>query len=168
MRAETAGVLLWALLAVSFDLRWRRLPNLLTLGGLLVGGLVALVGGASLLGMPAASAWQGVGLALLLTLPGYAAGQLGAGDVKLAAAIAMLTGLAHFVIAFGLAAVLALAVVMACRLFRDLPYLHGLCPAGLNTDRGDDGQASRPVPFGAALGIALSLTLMFPIGSAIA
>lgn len=162
--AETVGLMLWALVAAGFDLRWRRLPNLLTLGGLLVGVLVVLASGASLLDMPAASAWQGFGLALLLTLPGYACGQLGAGDVKLAAAIAMLTGLAQFAIAFGLAAMLALTVVLACRVFRDLPYLHGLCPAGWVTGQGDGRRASRPVPFGAALGIALSLTLILPVG----
>ncbi|RRQ21439.1 prepilin peptidase [Thiohalobacter thiocyanaticus] len=161
---EALGLGLWALVAAGFDLRWRRLPNLLTLGGLAVGVLVVLASGASLLGMAPASAWQGLGLALLLTLPGYALGQLGAGDVKLAAAMAMLTGLVHFIAAFALAAILALAVLLTCRFVRDLPYLHGLCPEGWLTGGEGTGRARRTVPFGAALGIALPVVMILLAG----
>ncbi|BCO31784.1 hypothetical protein TspCOW1_18870 [Thiohalobacter sp. COW1] len=162
---EVLGLGLWALVAAGFDLRRRRLPNLLTLGGLAVGVVVVLASGASLLGMAPASAWQGLGLSLLLTLPGYALGQLGAGDVKLAAAIAMLTGLVHFIVAFALAAILALAVLLACRFARDLPYLHALCPEGWLPDGEAAGRARRTVPFGAALGIALPVSLLLLAGA---
>ncbi|MAT64078.1 MAG: hypothetical protein CMN57_00340 [Gammaproteobacteria bacterium] len=155
---------LWALMAAGFDLRRRRLPNLLTLGGLAVGVAVVLVSGASLLGMAPASAWQGLGLSLLLTLPAYALGQLGAGDVKLAAAIAMLTGLLHFIATFALAAILALVVLVACRFVCDLPYLHALCPGGWLPDGQSTGRARRTVPFGAALGIALPVSLLLLAG----
>jgi len=70
------------LLGAGLDLRKRRIPNLLTVGGAVIGlamGLWAVppLGGAASL--------AGLALGLALMLPFYATGVMGAGDVKLMA-----------------------------------------------------------------------------------
>ena len=78
-----------ALVASVFDLRSRRIPNALTFGATAAGFLfAAATGGASGVG-------AGVGgwaIAMLLWLPIYALGGMGAGDVKLMAAVGMWIG----------------------------------------------------------------------------
>ncbi|HKJ71596.1 MAG TPA: prepilin peptidase [Gammaproteobacteria bacterium] len=82
----TGGGVLLALLvlAVAFDVRQRRIPNRLVIAGLVAGvALQGLFGGPwGLLG-----ALGGALLLLLLTFPFFALGWLGAGDVKLLAAV---------------------------------------------------------------------------------
>lgn len=95
------------------DLRWRRIPNRITVAALLAGaGLAAAVGpGALLSGSLAAGLTFAVGLAL------FAAGVLGGGDVKLATAAAMFLGLERLPEAVMLAALAGgvLAVTEAVR-----------------------------------------------------
>jgi prepilin peptidase CpaA len=76
-------------IAVATDLRRRRIPNWLTGGALALG----LLGGLWL-GGPAGglSALAGAALGLLILLPFYASGGMGAGDVKLLAAVGALMG----------------------------------------------------------------------------
>jgi prepilin peptidase CpaA len=73
-----------AMVASGFDLRSRRIPNELTFGAAAIALIVALATG----GLPAAgfslSGWL---LATALWLPIYALGGMGAGDVKLLAAV---------------------------------------------------------------------------------
>ena len=89
--SERAAVLLLVAAACVFDLRERRIPNALTLGGAGAGLLFALlVHGASGLGV-AALGWV-VGCALFL--PFFLLGGTGAGDVKLVAAIGAWVGAA--------------------------------------------------------------------------
>lgn len=84
-----AGAVLLALLAGWMDLRSRRIPNWLTVPGLLVGlGLNSLLGGWSGLKMSLLGAV--VGLALLL--PFVLLRSLGAGDWKLAGALGAFAG----------------------------------------------------------------------------
>lgn len=96
-----AGTALGALLgaAVWHDVRTRRIPNGLVLGGALAGLALnaALPAGASLfadppggLGLLASLAGLGLGLATLL--PMYALGAMGAGDVKLMAMVGAFLG----------------------------------------------------------------------------
>ena len=75
--------------AAVVDLRWRRIPNWLTLGAL-VAGLVLQSVRFGTLGVLIALAGAGLGLALLL--PFYVIRAIGAGDVKLLGAVGALVG----------------------------------------------------------------------------
>jgi prepilin peptidase CpaA len=87
-------VLVVALIAVAFDVRTRRIPNWLTFGS----ALLALIYGAATAGLPglgtAAAGWL-AGAALFF--PFFALGGMGAGDVKLLAALAAWLGPAESV-----------------------------------------------------------------------
>jgi prepilin peptidase CpaA len=142
----------WATTAAGFDARHHRLPNWLTLGGLLGGGLYALATGTSLLGGSAANAMFATVIAFLLLLPAYLAGWMGAGDVKLFAAMGMLGGgkvllptLFIGSIVGGIGALLFL-VFHKKRSATEVPV-------------------KRPLPFGVglALGFALSVLDIFPV-----
>lgn len=119
----------WAASAALYDWRWRRLPNWLTLGGLAVGAAWAAVadGAAALAGGGLAAA-----LALIALLPPYFAGWLGAGDVKLYAAMGLLGGsavlLPTLLTACLVAGLGALVVLLreGCRQGRRLPFGIGL------------------------------------------
>jgi prepilin peptidase CpaA len=86
-----AQVLLMALAitAAVYDLRFRRIPNWLVLSGLLLGiGLNTLlfqIAGLRFSGL-------GAGLALLVYVPLYVLRAMGAGDVKLMAAVGAIVG----------------------------------------------------------------------------
>lgn len=82
-------VCLWLALCARQDMRQRQIANRLTLGAGLLALAYLLATGTTWLGAPAAQGWGALVLALLLSLPGYALGRLGAGDVKLLAALAL-------------------------------------------------------------------------------
>ncbi len=86
-------VMLWLGLCALQDMRQRQIANGLTLGGGLLALFYLLWVGATWLGAPAAEGGWAFAVALLLTLPGYAMGRFGAGDVKLVAALALATTL---------------------------------------------------------------------------
>lgn len=79
----------WLLAAVATDLRARRIPNALSASL----ALAALVAHAATDGWAGVSAALGGGAVMLLAfLPGWLARRMGAGDVKLAAALGVLAG----------------------------------------------------------------------------
>ncbi|WP_166264822.1 A24 family peptidase [Marinobacter caseinilyticus] len=80
-------VLLWT--AAIWDLRHRRIPNVLVLSGALVGIVLQMVvfGSDGLL-----SALAGLGAGLVILMPGYLLGTTGAGDAKLMAAVGTFLG----------------------------------------------------------------------------
>src|ERR1700688_3094265 len=84
-----AGALVLAGVAGWSDLRWRRIPNWVTVPGLLVGvtANTVLSGRAGL-----KSSLLGAGLGLLLLLPFVLLRSLGAGDWKLAGALGAFVG----------------------------------------------------------------------------
>lgn len=88
--------------AVWFDLRFRRIPNALTVAGLVVALLLRSVSGGGSL----ADGFAGAGLAVVLALLPFAFGLLGGGDVKLLGAVGGFMGAKHL---FG--ALLAIAIV---------------------------------------------------------
>ena len=83
------AVLVVALVAVAFDVRTRRIPNLLTFGAAILALCVATLSGGLSATMTAVLAWI-VGVALFF--PFFALGGMGAGDVKLLAALAAWLG----------------------------------------------------------------------------
>lgn len=89
MRIAIGGLMLAWLVALSwYDVRQRRLPNLLTLLGAAVILLVAVVAGRDLSALAGAVALAGVYLLVHLAAPAA----MGAGDVKLAIGLGGLAG----------------------------------------------------------------------------
>lgn len=106
------GMILFA--ATGWDLRSRRVPNGLTLGGALL-GLVLQGWTLGIQGLLSGMGGLAVGTAMLL--PFYALKGMGAGDVKLMGAVGAFLGPLHTVLACGLTLlaglVLALGVLAA-------------------------------------------------------
>ena len=86
-------ILLWLGLCAVQDGRQRQIANSLTLGAALLALIYLLWIGTTWLGAPASEGGWAFAVALLLTLPGYALGRFGAGDVKLLAALALASSL---------------------------------------------------------------------------
>jgi prepilin peptidase CpaA len=86
-------LLCWAAAVGYFDLRYRRIPNALSLGAVAAAVVWLSLCHKSLTGAPVSSALQAAGVSLLLTLPAYALKRLGAGDVKYLTALGLLTSL---------------------------------------------------------------------------
>jgi prepilin peptidase CpaA len=116
---STIAVTVLVLLAVIWDIRQHRIPNLLTFGAALLGLLLHSLA-AGLDGFWTGLGGLGVGFAFLL--PGYLLGFTGAGDVKLMAAAGSYLGplpalyaAAASVVAGGVLALVYLALVPALR-----------------------------------------------------
>jgi len=112
-------VALIVLVAGIYDIRYRRIPNWLVLPALPVGfALNAFLYG--LAGLKIAG--LGFGLAVLIYMPLYIVRGMGAGDVKLAAALGSLVGWQNWLLLFIFAAliggVLALVLMLAYGRFR--------------------------------------------------
>ncbi|MDO9342047.1 prepilin peptidase [Pseudomonas pergaminensis] len=90
---QSVVILLWLGLCALQDMRQRQIANSLTLGGALLALIYLLWMGLTWLGAPASEGGWAFAVALLLTLPGYALGRFGAGDVKLLAALALASSL---------------------------------------------------------------------------
>ena len=108
-----AGAVLLAVCAGWTDLRWRRIPNWLTVSGLVLGVVVnSAVNGVA----GAKTSLLGAALGLALLLPFVLLRSLGAGDWKLAGALGAFTGpgrLVDFLLASILVAgVMAVALVI--------------------------------------------------------
>ncbi|KTC29870.1 MAG: prepilin peptidase [Pseudomonas sp.] len=91
---------LWLAICAAQDLRQRKIANILTLGAGLLAGLYLLWTGHTWLGAAPAEGGWALLLALLLTLPGYAMGKMGAGDVKLMAALGLASDLQYLLGSF--------------------------------------------------------------------
>jgi len=109
---QTAVLAALVTLAGVWDWRWRRIPNWLVVAGALAG----LAVNAPL------SAAKGFGLALLVYLPLYLLRAVGGGDLKLMAAMGIVTGAEVWLVLFVLSAVAggvaALALVIAKKRLR--------------------------------------------------
>jgi prepilin peptidase CpaA len=86
---RTIAVLLVALVAVFYDVRTGRIPNALTFGAAALALVYGAVSGGSSMLAGAALAWV---IGALLFFPFFALGGMGAGDVKLLAALAAWLG----------------------------------------------------------------------------
>ena len=83
--------------AAVTDLRWRRIPNWITVSGAALGLVLHLVQG-GLSGALLSLAGAALGFAIFIAF--YVAGGMGAGDVKLFSAVGALTGPSAMVIIF--------------------------------------------------------------------
>lgn len=113
-----AVMVVWLGLCAVQDVRQRLLANRLTLGAALLASIYLFWTGTTWLGAPAAQGLLAFLLALLLTLPGYALGRLGAGDVKLLAALALASNAEYLLGSFvGAAIANLLWVIIAPKLW---------------------------------------------------
>ncbi|MDO7930035.1 prepilin peptidase [Pseudomonas sp. KFB-139] len=92
---ELLFLLAWFAICAEQDARQRLISNWLTLGGFTLALAYLLYSGHTWLGFESADAGWALLLAVALTLPGYALGRLGAGDVKLLAALALASSSLH-------------------------------------------------------------------------
>ncbi|MDY7530689.1 prepilin peptidase [Pseudomonas sp. Bout1] len=88
---QSLVLFVWLVLCAVQDVRLRQVSNRLTLGACLLALVYLLFSGTTWLGAPAVEGGLAFGVALLFTVPGYAMGRLGAGDVKLIVALGLAT-----------------------------------------------------------------------------
>lgn len=145
-----------------FDFRFRRIPNWLTVSGLAAGLAVnaTLFGLAGLKGSV-----EGFGLALLIYIPLYLLRGMGAGDVKMMAAVGAIVGPANWLLVFlatcllgGVAAVIA---VLARKRFRQTWF-------NVQTMLGSLARFEAPYSSNPELDIRASQALRLPHGVVIA
>lgn len=101
-------LLTWFAVCAEQDARHKQISNALTLGGFVAALGWLLYSGQTWLGADAAEGGRALLLALAMTLPGYVLGRLGAGDVKLLAALALASSSLYLLGTFIGAAVAAL------------------------------------------------------------
>lgn len=157
--APVGAVLVWLAAVAACDLGWRRIPNVLSLGGAAAALLVLLSTGTSVLGGSPKVACCAALLAVVITLPAYALGGLGAGDVKLAFAIGLISDTVTSTMVLVVGGVLAglwTAVWLLWRrptaAFQGTP--EGGQPGSIAAIRG------RPVPIGAIMCAAFAASIM--------
>ncbi|CAI8916879.1 MULTISPECIES: A24 family peptidase [Pseudomonas] len=92
---QSIVLLLWLALCSEQDLRERQIANTLTLGAAACALAYLFVTGHTWIGADASEGGWALAIVMLLTLPGYMLGRLGAGDVKLLGALALATDRMH-------------------------------------------------------------------------
>ncbi|WP_166362692.1 prepilin peptidase [Pseudomonas akapageensis] len=106
---QSLVLLLWLALCAEQDVRQRQIANELTLGGAVCALIYLFLTGHTWLGADATEGGWALAIVILLSMPGYVYGQLGAGDVKLLGALALATDRMHIlgtIIGAGLVTVL--------------------------------------------------------------
>jgi prepilin peptidase CpaA len=148
-------------LAAWLDMRYHRIPNGVTFGGVAAGLVMQLsLDGIGALG----SGLGGLALGLTVFLPFYVRGAMGAGDVKLMAAVGTFLGPMTTLLAAALTlitgSVMAVAILLrhrglgdlARRYFTTLSFL--VVTGALNHDGPGEGEAAaRRFPYALAIGL---------------
>jgi prepilin peptidase CpaA len=171
---------LWAsasivLVAVVSDIATRRIPNIVTMGGLVTG--LAVHGAAGVVDHGLVGGLRGVGFAVvgalacgLLPFLGWRKGEMGGGDVKLFAAIGALVGPAVGFNIQALTYALMLGVLLPYRLVRHGAVRRSIENVGIAvknlTRRGDaklayvDGPKLPPVVLAPTIGVAFVVSMI--------
>lgn len=136
----------WAIGLAYEDWRRRRLPNALLLAGVCLGLVHWVAHGVMPLGVSIAQGALAATTGLVALLPLYAAGWMGAGDVKFCAVIGWLAGLRGLLAVF----LLGSAVAGGLALMLCVP----MCRHFMST-RGLDERLKQRIPFGVGLAAAL-------------
>lgn len=158
--------LLLAVIVIGHDLYARRVPNQVLLGILAMAvlwQLAGLIGWVTVTAPSLAQAGLAFGLALVVTLPFYAFGWMGAGDVKMLAVLGFVLGLKPVFIVWVLANVLvaihAVAIVGMRAAFRLQPQLavlqSGWQRSAFHLRLQQPRQRRKGLPFAAYLGIGV-------------
>ncbi|ATR81612.1 prepilin peptidase [Pseudomonas defluvii] len=92
---QSIVLLLWLALCAEQDVRERQVADTLTLGAATCALAYLFTTGHTWIGADASEGGWALALVMLLTLPGYMLGHVGAGDVKLLAALALATDKMH-------------------------------------------------------------------------
>lgn len=151
----------WAVACGGYDLAFRRIPNVLTLGA--HGGALAMltVTGQGWLGASPSSCFAAWALALILTVPAWVLKRLGAGDAKLLAAMGLLGGMEAMLVAYVVAGLLvggtAIIWILA---YRWMPLLAPqLASIGIEAPAIPEPKG-RMLPFGLGLAIGFVVALV--------
>jgi len=158
--AGWAAVATFAVLAIWFDLRARRVPNWLVLTGLVLAVALMGLGPVRALAPDWRDALLGGAIGFAVFLPLYALRWMGAGDVKFFAVAGLLCGwhglLPVWVVGSLLAGLHGLLIVVARRMDAASPaawLLMRACPAVVRWDAAQAGQ--RGIPYAAYMAIGL-------------
>ena len=166
------GVLILILIAAScVDLKVHRIPNLLSLGGIIVGLLIQTVfqGAEGFL-----NSLGGLSVGFFVFLPGYIRGHMGAGDVKLMAAVGAflspmetLLAIAYTLICGGVFAVLLLvlhknALPTFRRYYSTFEYLFTTGQIS-HVPPSDEDAASQYFPYALAIATGTLLAHFWPL-----
>jgi prepilin peptidase CpaA len=162
--------IVWGLVLAVYDLRWRRLPNALTIGGLLVVFAVRLGWGGVPLFLDGLAAMFVAGLVML---PPFAMHGAGGGDVKMMAAAAVAVGWVRLLAFFWYTAltglVLAVVLLFASKNGRSLlgHGIHVLLDPTYDRRAGRAEMESKmgerfEIPLGVAIAMGLFVALVAP------
>ncbi|MFV3307434.1 A24 family peptidase [Pseudomonas sp. NY15181] len=109
----------WFAVCAYQDLTRLRVSNLLTLGGALIAAAFLLIEGHTLTGHPPQAALVATFLALLLSVPGYLLGKLGAADVKALVALGIASEPMLLLYVLALASLISLVLMLSSKLLID-------------------------------------------------
>ncbi|WP_371233517.1 prepilin peptidase [Pseudomonas sp. QE6] len=113
----------WFAVCAYQDLTRLRVSNLLTLGGALIAAAFLLITGHTLTGHSPPAALAATLLALVLSVPGYLLGKLGAADVKALVALALASDPLLLLYVLALASLISLALMFASKLMMGSDWL---------------------------------------------
>ncbi|MEX0974516.1 MAG: A24 family peptidase [Bacillota bacterium] len=143
----TAVTVIWAATAAFWDLRTQKIPNWLTLPAVLLGLVLnAAIGGPS--GLRASALGTVTGVALLF-VP-FAMGGMGAGDVKMLAAVGSLAGPAFVFRTFLYGSITGGLIALAV-IFGRSYLLRGMKLGPAPIDGGIRSRAKQVFPYGVAI-----------------